>query len=91
MPKLSSKTSLTPSDAQKVVIEVSDSEAENAKGNRVFMILRRPRVFIELEFYREISSQTTIDHRVPAGDAAHGVASRLATTIFQLVPGLPGT
>lgn len=33
VPKLSSKTSLTPSDAHKVVIEVSDSDAENAKGN----------------------------------------------------------
>ncbi|XP_003403110.1 nonsense-mediated mRNA decay factor SMG8 [Bombus terrestris] len=31
VPKLSSKTSLTPSDAHKVVIEVSDSDAENAK------------------------------------------------------------
>lgn len=31
--KLSSKTSLTPSDAHKVVIEVSDSDAENTKGN----------------------------------------------------------
>ncbi|CAK9818597.1 Nonsense-mediated mRNA decay factor SMG8 [Anthophora quadrimaculata] len=30
-PKLSSKTSLTPSDAHKVVIEVSDSDAENSK------------------------------------------------------------
>lgn len=41
VPKLSSKTSLTPSDAHKVVIEVSDSDAENAKGNfniRLIMI-----------------------------------------------------
>lgn len=29
VPKLSSKTSLTPSDAHKVVIEVSDSDADN--------------------------------------------------------------
>ncbi|XP_003701120.1 nonsense-mediated mRNA decay factor SMG8 isoform X2 [Megachile rotundata] len=31
VPKLSNKTSLTPSDAHKVVIEVSDSDAENAR------------------------------------------------------------
>lgn len=32
IPRLSSKTSLTPSDAHKVVIEVTDSDAENSKG-----------------------------------------------------------
>ncbi|XP_032668556.1 protein SMG8 [Odontomachus brunneus] len=31
IPRLSSKTSLTPSDAHKVVIEVTDSDAENSK------------------------------------------------------------
>lgn len=32
IPRLSSKTSLTPSDSQKVIIEVTDSDAENSKG-----------------------------------------------------------
>ncbi|XP_011684995.1 PREDICTED: protein SMG8-like isoform X2 [Wasmannia auropunctata] len=32
IPRLSSKTSLTPSDSHKVVIEVTDSDAENSKG-----------------------------------------------------------
>lgn len=32
IPRLSSKTSLTPSDSHKVVIEVTESDAENSKG-----------------------------------------------------------
>ena len=32
IPRLSNKTSLTPSDSHKVVIEVIDSDAENSKG-----------------------------------------------------------
>lgn len=32
IPRLSSKTSLTPSDSHKVVIEVIDSDVENSKG-----------------------------------------------------------
>lgn len=52
VPRLSSKTSLTPSDSHKVVIEVLDSDAENSRGIYLllYMILikkreRVPRVY----------------------------------------------
>jgi len=32
VPRLSNKTSLTPSDSHKIVIEVTDSDVENSKG-----------------------------------------------------------
>lgn len=32
IPRLSGKTSLTPSDSHKVVIEVTESDVENSKG-----------------------------------------------------------
>lgn len=82
VPKLSSKTSLTPSDAHKVVIEVSDSDAENAKGNYSLRGLIIILYFNILQFYREISSQTAFNNRVSTRNVTYRITSWFIATIL---------
>lgn len=87
IPRLSSKTSLTPSDSHKVVIEVTESDVET-KGILLHLLFTSLIRATKCEnmynryVYRQVFGQTTIDNRIFAWNVAHRIAIWLATAIL---------